>query len=446
MSQPQLLYRGRITKVRFSLSGTDTVRKDSYVPITSYDLFRNNTPYPGGVYDAHLGTTDHSYRCQTCYNTKRACIGHEGSIPLNYEVWSPLGVNEGRKWIRLICFKCGNPVIDPSQYSRLPRSKRLDEASKIARTGNKKCHYCKAIHPTIKKDPAEPLSLIAEVTDNGKLADRWKIYPHKAAEIFNKISDETVIRLGKQVDSHPRNFILKEIKVPPVTIRPDVKKIGGGRSTNDDLTTMLQVIIKKNDAMMSTIPADIDLKLEKSIYELNNAYYDFVKASGENSMNSIAQRLKGKQGRFRKNQMGKRVHNMCRSTITGDPTLAIDEVGVPLHFARTIQYEDTVQEYNKKIMLQYVMNGRKKYPGATKIIKKSSGAEYDIDSAREIEIENGDIIVRDMIDGDPVGFNRQPSLTASNISTHRARVTRDPRILTLRMNVIACPLNLNKTL
>ncbi len=102
-----------------------------------------------------------------------------------------------------------------------------------------------------------------------------------------------------------------------------------------------------------------------------------------------------------------------------------------------------MQEYNKKQLLIYVQNGRKRYPGATKIIKRSTGAEHDVDSNREIELENGDIVMRDMIDGDPVNFNRQPSLMISNISTHRAKVITDPKIKTLLMNVLATPLNLH---
>lgn len=438
-----LSYHGRITKVRFNLAGSDTVRKESCANITSHDLFRNNVPYPGGVYDAHLGTTDHSYRCQTCFNNKKNCLGHPGHMHLNYPVWSGMAVNEGRKWLKLICFKCGHAIIDLNQFKRYPRSKRLDEASKVARTGNKKCIHCKEPHPTVKKDAVEPLLLNAEFFEDKRQTEKKPILPHQVGEIFARISDETVQALGKNVNSHPRNMILWDIQVPAVSIRPDVKKMGGGRSTNDDLTTMLQILIKKNETMPTVVPNLIDLKLQKAIFELNNAYFDFIKAGGENSMNSIAVRLKGKGGRFRKNQMGKRTRNMCRSTIVGCPRIRIDEVGVPLTFARTIQYEEPVQEFNKKRLLQYVQNGRKKYPGATKVIKKSTGAEYDVESAREIELENGDIVLRDMIDGDPVNFNRQPSLMVSNISTHKAKVILDPAIKTILMNVLCTPLNID---
>jgi DNA-directed RNA polymerase II subunit RPB1 len=433
-----ILPRRRISRVGFNISGSKQARDDSYASIVSYDLIRNNLPYPGGVDDAHLGTKSHEYKCQTCYQSKRSCLGHEGSFTLRYPVWNPIGLADGRKWLKLICFRCGRAIIDEGLFMKFARNKRLDEASKLARTANKKCIHCGELHAIIKKDKKEPLAVVAEFVADKKLISRAPLYPHKIGEIFNRISDETVIKLGKATSSHPRNFILTTIKVPSVVIRPDVRKIGGGRSTNDPLTTMLQIIIRKSEAMDSIIPAEIDVKYEKAILELNNAYHDFIKGGGEDATQSIAPRLKGKGGQFRKNHMGKRVWNMCRSTIIGNPRRRIDEIGIPMVFATTIQFEETVQEYNKARLLGYVQNGRDAYPGATKIIKRNSGAERDISSMRDIELEVGDIVFRDMIDGDIVNFNRQPSLMPSNIGAHKVIVIRDPTIKTIDMNVIAC--------
>ncbi len=437
-----LLSQARIKRVSFNLANSADVKSQSFTHVSSYDLTRGDEPYPGGPYDAHMGTFDYAYKCQTCYNNKRTCLGHPGHISLNYPVYNPMFVAEARKWLKLICFKCGHPIIDVTPFTGNPRNKILDEASKVSRAGNKKCIHCGEVHPIIKKHPSIALALTAEILEDKRQVDKYTIYPHKAGEILSRITDETVKILGKSVKSHPRGIVLHEIQVPPVTVRPDVKKIGGGRSTSDDLTVMIQIIIKKNEVMPPVVPPIIDMKLEKAIFEINNAYYDFVRASGD-GLNSLTKRLKGKYGRFRKNQMGKRVRNICRSTIVGHPRIRIDEVGIPLVFAQTIQYEEIVQEYNKKQLLVYVQNGRKRYPGATKIIKRATGAEHDVDSNREIELENGDIVMRDMIDGDPVNFNRQPSLMISNISTHRAKVITDPKIKTLLMNVLATPLNLH---
>lgn len=429
------LYNSRISGVSFSLSGGQQVLEDSYATINSYDLFRDGLPYPGGVYDAHTGTTDHGYKCQTCYQSKRNCIGHPGHIPLNYPVWNAMTVLlEVRKWLKLICHHCGRPAIDQSQYMHFRAMVRLDEASKIARTGSRKCVHCKNSHPNVKKDPDEQLLCIAQTLDeNGKIVSKEYLYPHVAEKILGRISDATVIELGKHPSSHPRHMVMRSIQAPSVVIRPDTKMMGGGnRSTADDITTLMQIIIKKNDTI-PPITGTVDQKMHKSILDLCNSYHDMIRAKGDNAMNSLAQRIKGKQGRFRKNQLGKRVRDVCRSFIVGNPNLMIDEVGIPLAFAKTIQMTEIVQDYNKRKLLGYIRNGKTKYPGASKVKKASSGAEFDV--SEDIELEIGDIVYRDIIDGDPIPFCRQPSLSISNVSTHRAVVILDPLRKVLEMNV-----------
>lgn len=430
------LYASSINAVKFSISSPEEINKSSFVNVTSYDLFRNNTPYPNGLYDAHMGTNDHSYKCQTCYQNKRNCLGHEGEAKLRYPVWVPIALQDGKKWLKLICFECGNSIIPPQVFNKFNRNVRLDEASKIARGSNKECHYCKAVHPLIKKD-IEPLGLNAEFYEDKKLTRRYHLYPHMALEIFSKVSDETVIALGRHPDSHPRNFVVYNIPILPVPARPDTKKMGGARSKNDDITTAYQIILKRSEGIPTQLPAVIDAKLAKQIYELNAGAYDLVKSSSDN-LKSIQIRLKGKQGRFRKTQLGKRVHKIARTTIRGDPTLEIDQLRIPMSFARKLQMEEVVQEFNKQRLMILVQNGRRKYPGATKVIKKGSRAEYDVDSARGIELEDGDIVLRDFLDNDPVNFNRQPSLIVSNISCMRVVVNRDESDKTFGMNVIIC--------
>jgi DNA-directed RNA polymerase subunit A' len=436
MSDSHILYTGSIASVKFTVSGTDTVREDSNVTVTSHEMFRGGEPYPFGPYDAHLGTTD-MYRCLTCSQSKKQCLGHEGSIELNYPVINPIALEEIPKWLKAVCHKCGHSVIPESRYMKFPKKFRLDKIPNETRGKAKLCPQCKAEHPLVRKSEEHPLIFIAE-TQRDKVVEKEKLYPHHIGKILERITDETVVKFGKPIESHPRNFILSAIKVPSVTIRPDARKLSGGQSNNDDITTLLQDIVKKNSIMPTVIPDVISEKFGAAAIALSEQYYKLVRDSGEKSVNSIANRLKGKQGRFRKNQMGKRVHKMCRSTITGDPTIAIDEVGIPLVFAQRIQLEDVVQEYNKSFLMNLVRNGRN-YPGATKIRKKLTGVEYDIDPARELEVEIGDTVLRDVLDGDYVNFNRQPSLAPSNIAAHRVKVTRDPRIKTIRMNVIICP-------
>lgn len=431
-----ILYTGAIAAVKFTVTGADTVREDSNVTVTSHEMFRGGEPYPFGVYDAHLGTTD-TYRCLTCYHSKKQCLGHDGMIELNYPVINPIALEEIPKWLKAVCHGCGASVVPESKYIKFPKKYRLDKIPNETRGKAKICSACKAEHPIVRRSDENPLLFIAE----SQKGEKTILYPHHIGKILERITDDTVQKFGKPIESHPRNFILSAIKVPSVTIRPDARKLSGGQSNNDDVTTLLQDIVKKNSIMPTVIPDVVTEKYGASAIALSEQYYKLVRDSGEKSVNSIANRLKGKQGRFRKNQMGKRVHQMCRSTITGDPTIAIDEVGIPLVFAQRIQLEDVVQEYNKALLMNLVRNGRN-YPGATKIRKKLTGVEYDIDPARELEVEIGDTVLRDVLDGDYVNFNRQPSLCPSNIAAHRVKVTRDPNIKTIRMNVIICPFKL----
>lgn len=440
-SQSQMLSHSRITGVRFSMIGSDEIIKESCVPIKSADLLRQDVPYEEGLCDPRTGTVDHGYKCQTCHHNKRYCLGHPGHYNLNYPVISPMALGETRKWLKLICFNCARPIIHDSQWNRFTGKKRLDEAQKIARTGNKRCVNpdCKTVHPTISKDKLEPLMVYASYNEdpNPKTVTRKEIiYPHMILALFNRIADSTVISLGKSVSSHPRNFVTTVIKIPPITVRPDVKKMGGGKMANDDITAILQVIIRKSEMLPTTLPEQIDEKTKRAIYELNNACYDMIKANKENSVNSYSLRIKGKTGQPRNHMMGKRVFGMCRAVIVGDVDLRIEQVGLPLVFACTLQRKETVQEFNKVRLMRYVNNGRHSYPGCTKVVKKSTGIEYSGSNIMNLEIENGDSIYRDLIDGDAIGLTRQPSLKPSSNTTMSIKVYLDPLKLAFGINVL----------
>ena len=63
------------------------------------------------------------------------------------------------------------------------------------------------------------------------------------------------------------------------------------------------------------------------------------------------------------NMMGKRVNFCCRSVISPDPYLGMDEVGIPVHFAKGLHYPVPVTEWNAKLMRKLVENDPAIYPG-----------------------------------------------------------------------------------
>lgn len=125
--------------------------------------------------------------------------------------------------------------------------------------------------------------------------------------------------------------------------------------------------------------------------------------------------------------------------ITGDNMLKVDEVGLPISIAKSIQIPETVRPYNRDRLNTYYMNKNKTYPGCSGVIKIGTKKMHKIDYLDDdYQLHDGDIIMRDMITGDVMGFNRQPSLLFSAMSAVKVIVLQHGE--TLRMNVSSCNL------
>jgi DNA-directed RNA polymerase beta' subunit len=488
------MYSSRISTVTFSVDGADQIKESSQVRVQNKDLFKSGLPVTDGIYDPHMGTTDHTWKCQTCHNGKELCPGHYGSIELSYPIQSPLFRVDIIKWLRCICFKCGEPVlgkfhipgskskylteyakltkgnsskaikcqsclipnhIDLTNYGDSNNSKsKLDKSNKLNKlnasngigNGIGSKALCGEIHPLVTRDKNYPSQIIIEYYEDKLISKSLQLHNHQIEAIFAKVTPETLEYFGKSSDAHPSKFLLRTIRVPPNTIRPDLKRIvRGGRSNNNELTTLLKSIIEFSSKLDGVIN-DTNINNNKATIDLlEMCYYEFIKGSSATSnkthitsaskapLNSIASRIPKKEGRVRSNLMGKRASKMLRSVITGDSNLAVDEVIIPVSIAREMQIPETVQSYNYERMLIY-FNNKRNYPGCTKIIKRSNGAEYWVNS--NVQLEIGDILYRDYITGDILPINRQPSLTFSSISSHKVIVVDSGD--TIRINVSAC--------
>jgi DNA-directed RNA polymerase beta' subunit len=455
MSMPT--FSSKIYELHFHILGGDETAQDSYVSITNKETFRSGDfPVQDGVYSPNMGTTDYTWNCTTCGNVKGQCPGHPGQITLKYPVKNPLFRDQLLRWLKIVCFKCGNIIIQKNP--QVHKSKLLAEFGKLCR-GVSKCQYCGADHPNINRDKYEQSAFYIEtpiVSSSGTKTSGFHkedLYNHEILSVLERISDETVQRAGKLPVSHPKKFILEHIKVAPNTIRPDIRKIGGNRSNSNDITALTKNIVEINTILPDAIPdkSRIDKDLREKYYNLDMTYFELVKGSSgtgnqvrmitssNKQPNSLANRIPKKDGRIRRNLMGKRVAQMARSVITGDNMIRVDELGIPIEVAKAISIPETVSQFNMDRLSIYFMNRRHHYPGCTKITKKSNGKSYNIDHLEaNYRLQIGDIVYRDLIDGDTVNFNRQPSLLWSNISAHKLRVL--PGAMTFRVNSSACAL------
>ena len=142
------------------------------------------------------------------------------------------------------------------------------------------------------------------------------------------------------------------------------------------------------------------------------------------ALKAIKDRLVGKGGRVRGNLMGKRCDYTARSVIGADPNLSIRELGVPVKIAKNITFPITVNNRNKVFLTKLVQNGPDKYPGANVIDKQNGENSVSLRyvDRNNIKLNIGDVVHRHMLDGDPVLFNRQPTLHRMSMMCHIAKI------------------------
>jgi len=239
-------------------------------------------------------------------------------------------------------------------------------------------------------------------------------------------------------------MICQVMAVPPPAVRPSVKHDAQQRS-EDDLSHILVNIIKSNKTLQEKIqnnaPANVieDWTTVLQYYvatQVDNKIPGAAPVAQRSGrpLKSIKDRLNGKGGRMRGNLMAKRVDFSARSVITADPNISIRELGIPMKIAKNITKPVVVNKANRAFLLKLVENGPDVWPGA-KILEKKNGDSITLRyiDRKSVVLEEGDIVHRHMMNGDPVLFNRQPTLHRMSMMCHIARIM--TRGDTFRMNV-----------
>jgi len=280
--------------------------------------------------------------------------------------------------------------------------------------------------------------------------DENKLMPSDIRDWFEDIPDEDIEVLGMEPSrSRPEWMILTVLPVPPVTARPSITLDNGQRS-EDDLTHKLVDIIRINQRFMENREAGAPQLIIEDLWELLQ-YHVTTFMDNEISgtpparhrsgrpLKTLSQRLKGKEGRFRGSLSGKRVNFSARTVISPDPTLSLNEVGVPDRVATEMTQTMNVNERNLDNARRYVANGPEEHPGAN-YVKRPDGRRLKVTekNCEELaeKVEAGWEVSRHLIDGDIIIFNRQPSLHRMSIMAHEVVVM---PYKTFRLNTVVCP-------
>ena len=445
----------KIIGIQFSILSPDEIRKGSVAEITTRDTYVNNKPIIGGLFDPRMGVLEPGLICPTDGLDYMQTPGYFGHIELSKPVFYIQYLSTILKVLRCCCFKCSKLMISKEKYKQALKMSGdarwkyvFSLASKMKRCGEDTEDGCGCLQPN--KIRKEGLATIYAEWKNDAASEQSqniviKLTPEMVIKIFKRISDEDVSFMGfSPVWSRPDWMVCQVMAVPPPAVRPSVKHDAQQRS-EDDLSHILVNIIKTNKTLQEKIqnnaPANVidDWATVLQYYvatQVDNKIPGVASVAQRSGrpLKSIKDRLNGKGGRMRGNLMAKRVDFSARSVITADPNISIRELGIPMKIAKNITKPVLVNDINRAFLTKLVQNGPDVWPGA-KILEKKNGDSITLRyvDKKSIVLENGDTVHRHMMNGDPILFNRQPTLHRMSMMCHIAKIMHQGD--TFRMNV-----------
>ena len=224
-------------------------------------------------------------------------------------------------------------------------------------------------------------------------------------------------------DNKPEWMVLTELPVIPPDLRP-MLQLDGGRFATSDLNDLYRRVITRNNRLRRLLeigtPSIIVQNEKRMLQEAVDALIDNgrrgnpVKGSANRPLKSLSHSLKGKQGRFRQNLLGKRVDFSGRSVIAVGPNLKMYQCGIPREMAINLYKPFVVNE----LVLQKLAQSQKY---AEKMIERQDPQIWDV--------------VEEIMDNHPVFLNRAPTLHRLGIQAFKPKLVEGRAI---RLHPLVC--------
>ncbi len=244
----------------------------------------------------------------------------------------------------------------------------------------------------------------------------------RKTEALKRLQVVEAFRGSKEIN-HPEWMIMKIIPVTPPELRPLVP-LDGGRFATSDLNDLYRRVIIRNNRLkrlMEIKAPEVILRNEKRmLQEAVDSLFDnsrkasAVKSDSNRPLKSLSDSLKGKQGRFRQNLLGKRVDYSARSVIVVGPELKMGECGLPKLMAAELYKPFIIRKLIERGIVKTVKS-------AKKIVDRREPVIWDI-------LEN-------VMKGHPVLLNRAPTLHRLGIQAFQPKLIEGKAI---QLHPLAC--------
>ncbi len=233
----------------------------------------------------------------------------------------------------------------------------------------------------------------------------------RKSEALKRLRVVEAFREGmSRIENRPEWVVIQYLPVVPPELRPLVP-LDGGRFASSDLNDLYRRVIIRNNRLKRLLEIkapEVILRNEKrmlqeavdSLFD-NSRKSNAVKAEGGRALKSLSDILKGKQGRFRQNLLGKRVDYSGRSVIVVGPELKLHECGLPKAMASEL--------FKPFIIRKLIERG---------IVKTVKSAKKLVDRKEQVIWE----ILENILKGHPVLLNRAPTLHRLSIQAFQPRL------------------------
>ncbi len=246
----------------------------------------------------------------------------------------------------------------------------------------------------------------------------------RKSEALKRLRVVEALRDGQtRIENRPEWVVIQYLPVVPPELRPLVP-LDGGRFASSDLNDLYRRVIIRNNRLKRLLEIkapEVILRNEKrmlqeavdSLFD-NSRKSNAVKAEGGRALKSLSDILKGKQGRFRQNLLGKRVDYSGRSVIVVGPTLKLHECGLPKGMAAELFKPFVIRKLIERGVVKTVKS-------AKKLVDRKDPVIWDI-------LEN-------TLKGHPVLLNRAPTLHRLSIQAFQPKLIEGKAI---QLHPLAC--------
>jgi len=275
-----------------------------------------------------------------------------------------------------------------------------------------------ALHDLLQRLDLDTLSFDLRHRANTESSQQRKKESLKRLQVVESLRDSFT-----RVDNKPEWMIVKVVPVIPPELRPLVP-LDGGRFATSDLNDLYRRVIIRNNRLKRLLEIkapEVILRNEKrmlqesvdSLFD-NSRKSSAVKTESNRPLKSLSDSLKGKQGRFRQNLLGKRVDYSARSVIVVGPNLKLHECGLPKDMAAELFKPFIIRKLIERGIVKTVKS-------AKKIVDKKEPIVWDI-------LEN-------VLKGHPVLLNRAPTLHRLGIQAFQPKLIEGKAI---RLHPLVC--------